>query len=135
MPLIPPQGEHSSYFPNVPVRGSLPQKKVCHKLLQHESFQQVAVLAKLLQCGSLSWSAVLQEQTAPVQAFHRVTASFGHPSALVWDPALAAGGYLLHHETSMGCISCLSFSYLNVCRLFLLHILILLFTLATIVLA
>jgi len=65
--------------------GFLPHKTVLHEL-QHGHFPCTAVLHKFLQHGSFPQSAALQEQTAPVQALHRVTASFGHASALAWDP-------------------------------------------------
>ena len=94
---------------------SLSWETVLHELLQCESLPWATVLHELLQHGSLPWGAVLQEQTAPVcvphgitspdrkptlaQASHRVTASFrAHPTALVWGPPRAAGGYLVHHE-------------------------------------
>ncbi|XP_050759950.1 thymidine kinase 2, mitochondrial isoform X3 [Gymnogyps californianus] len=37
------------------------------------------------------------QEPVPAWASHGVTASFGHPPALVWGPPRAAGGYLLHH--------------------------------------
>jgi len=95
--------------------GSLPWETVLHKLLQCASFPWGAALHKLLQSGSPMGSQVLPEnllhlvllspwdhrscqEPAPAQASHGVTASFGHPPAIVWGPSWAAGGYLLHHR-------------------------------------
>jgi len=50
------------------------------------SLSQETVLHELLQCGSLPWGAVLQEQAAPAWALHGVTASLGHPPTPVWGP-------------------------------------------------
>lgn len=80
----------------------------------HKSCQQTY---STMESGLLSpWSHRSCQETAPVWASHRVTASFGHPSALVWGPPRAAGGSvrlhappraaggsLLLHVTSKGC--------------------------------
>jgi len=69
---------------------------------------------RMLQCGSAMGPQILPanlhergllfprihrscQDPAPAQAPHRITASFWHPPALVWDPPRAAGGYLFHH--------------------------------------
>jgi len=92
--------------------GSRPWETVLHELLQRESFPRAAVLHRLLQRGSptgsqalpeiLLWRGLLSpwvrrswQEPAPVRVPHRVTASFGHPPALVWGPPRAAGRYLL----------------------------------------
>ena len=46
---------------------------------------RLAVLHKLLQCGSLPWGAVLQEQAAPARVPHGVTSPASNP-APVWAP-------------------------------------------------
>lgn len=48
------------------------QERVLHKLLQHVSFPQAAILCELLQCGSLPQGPVLQEQAAALWVSHTV---------------------------------------------------------------
>ena len=69
-----------------------------NRLLQRGSPAGSQVLpANLLQRGLLSpWGHRSCQEPAPARASHGVTASFGHPPALVWGPPWAAGGYLLH---------------------------------------
>ncbi|KAK4828316.1 hypothetical protein QYF61_025328 [Mycteria americana] len=63
-----------------------------NRLLQHRSPTGSQVLpANLLQHGLLSpWVHRSCQEPAPAQASHGVTASFRHPSALVWGPPRAA---------------------------------------------
>jgi len=58
-----------------------------------------ALTANLLWHGLLSlWVHRSCQEPAPARGLHEVTASNrAHPPALVWVPAWAAGGYLLHH--------------------------------------
>jgi len=54
--------------------------------------------ANLLQHGLLfPWGYMSCQKPAPARACHWVTASFGHPPALVWGPPQASGGFLLNH--------------------------------------
>ena len=117
-------------------RESLPQATVLHELLQHGSLPRVQSFRnRLLQHGSPAGSQVLPanllqrgllfpwvhrscQEPAPAWAFHRVTASFGHPPAPAWGPPQAAGGYLLHCKPSMGCrgTACLTMVFTTGCR-------------------
>ena len=93
--------------------GSLPWNPVLHKLLQ-QSHRMQFIRNGCLQCDSqmgpqvltskpdLAWTALHGTQALQVPAtawgLHEITASFRtYPSAPIWGPLWASGGYLLHH--------------------------------------
>ena len=65
--------------------GSLPQERVVHELVQHESFPQAAVIHEFVQRWSFPRGAVLQEQAAPALVLHGVT-SPARKCAPAWGP-------------------------------------------------
>lgn len=85
--LLPPYA-----FPN----GFLPRD--CWGLLQCGSFLWAAVTQELLQRGNSPWGRVLQEETAPAWALHRLQLPSGHVH-LSWCRVFRSlqCGYLLHH--------------------------------------
>jgi len=115
LPILLPQGEDSpQLFPFSKV-GSLSRETVVQKILQRESFPQGAVLQEQAaptwvphrvtspaNKTAPAWAPFSPrvyrswQEPAPARASHWVTASFGHPPALVWGPPWAAGGYLLY---------------------------------------
>jgi len=79
----PSGGRLLTLFPCSSVR-PFSRETVLRKLPQCDPFPRTAALHELPQPGSLPQAAVLQEQAAPARAPPGVTASFRHPSALVW---------------------------------------------------